>query len=72
MSQKDCVFIAHVHSNLPVVPHKAVAEVSMIRNLYERFVVVRIGWQSDPTDGLKSGWRQRSAVVVALVVPMQL
>ena len=44
------------------------AEVSKIRNLYERFVVVSHGWQSDPTDGSKSGWRQRSVVVVAIIV----
>ena len=41
----------------PVVPHKAVAEVSKIGNLWERFDVVSRGWQSDPTDGSKSGWR---------------
>ena len=38
---------------LPVVPHKAVAEVSKIGNLYERLVVVNQGWQSEATDGLK-------------------
>ena len=35
------------HINLPVVPHKAVAEVSRIRNLKERLVVVNHGWQSE-------------------------
>ena len=39
------------------VPHKAVAEVS-----------VNDGWQSEPTDGSKSGCRQRSVVVVVIVV----
>ena len=34
---------------VPVVPHKAVAEVSKIGNLEERFVVVSHGWQSKPT-----------------------
>jgi len=32
---------------LPVVPHKAVAEVSKIENLWERLVVVMHGWQSE-------------------------
>ena len=26
------------------------------------------GWQSEPTDGLKSGWRQRSVVVIVNMV----
>ena len=32
------------------------------------------GWQSDPADGSKSGWGQRSvvAVVVVIVVAMYL
>ena len=38
---------------LPVVPHKAVAEVSKIGNLWERLVVVNQGWQSESTDGPK-------------------
>ena len=37
--------------NLPVVPHKAVAEVSKIGNLKERLVVVNQGWQGESTDG---------------------
>ena len=41
---------------IPVVPHKAVAEVSKIGNLQERLVVVNQGWQSEATDGLKSAW----------------
>jgi len=41
---------------LPVVPHKAVAEVSKIGNLQERLVVVNCGWQSKSTDGPKGGW----------------
>ena len=45
----------HTHY-IPVVPHKAVAEVSKIGNLYERLVVVNQGWQSEATDGLKGGW----------------
>ena len=45
------------------VPHKAVAEVSQIGNLWERFLVVSHGWQSKSTEGSTSGWRQRSVVV---------
>ena len=41
-----CMFV-------PVVPHKAVAEVSKIGNLYERLLVVNHGWQSEATDGPK-------------------
>ena len=41
---------------LPVVPHKAVAEVSKIGNLWERLVAVNHGWQDEPTDGSKGGW----------------
>ena len=34
----------------------------------ERFVPVNdYGWQSEPADGSKGGWRQRSVVVVAVV-----
>ena len=40
---------------IPVVPHKAVAEVSKVENLYERLVVVNHGRQSKPTDGSKGG-----------------
>ena len=40
-------------SKLPVVPHKAVAEVSKIGNLYRSLVVVNYGWQSESTDGRK-------------------
>ena len=39
--------------NIPVVPHKAVAEASQIANLQERLVVVNLRWQSEPTAGLK-------------------
>ena len=45
----DSIFCAFI----PVVPHKAVAEVSKIGNLQERLVVVTQGWQSEATDGLK-------------------
>ena len=38
-------------SCIPVVPHKAVAEVSKIGNLQERMVVVSHGRQSEDTDG---------------------
>ena len=33
---------------IPVVPHKAVAEVSKMGNPEESLVVVNHGWQSDP------------------------
>jgi len=39
---------------LPVVPHKALAEVSKIGNL-ERLVVVSRGCQSEATDGPTGG-----------------
>ena len=41
--------------SIPVVPHKAVAEVSKIGNLQERLVVVNHGWQSESTDGPTGG-----------------
>ena len=50
------------------VPHKAVAGVSKIGNLEERFVVVCHGWQSKSTDGSKSGWKQSSVVVAVVIV----
>ena len=40
---------------IPVVPHKAVAEVSKLGNLQERLVVVNQGWQSESTDGPNGG-----------------
>ena len=49
------------------VTHKAVAEVSKIAN-YRRLVAVKHASQSKSTGGSKSGWRQRSAVVVAVVI----
>ena len=45
-----------MYIQIPVVPHKAVAEVSKTGNLWERLVVVNQGWQSEATDGLKGGW----------------
>ena len=44
------------YDTLPVVPHKAVAEVSKIWNLKERLAVVNHGWQSEPIDGPKGDW----------------
>ena len=35
---------------IPVVPHKAVAEVSKIGNLQEKLVVVNQGWRSEAAD----------------------
>ena len=49
------------------VPHKAVAEVSKIAK-YRRLVAVNHGSQSNSTDGSRSGWRQRSVVVVLVVL----
>ena len=39
---------------LPVVPHKAVAEVSKIGTIGEVIVVMN-GWLSEPIDGSKGG-----------------
>ena len=39
-----------------VVPHRAVAEVSNIGNVWERLVVVNRGWQSESADGPEGGW----------------
>ena len=44
-------------------PHKAVAEVSKIAD-YRRLVAVNHGSKKKPTDGSKSGWRQRKVVFV--------
>ena len=46
----------YISYTVPVVPHKAVAEVSKIGNLSERLVVATDGWQSESTDGPKGGW----------------
>ena len=37
---------------------------------YRRLVAVKDGSQSKSTDGSTSGWRQRSGVVVVIVVAM--
>jgi hypothetical protein len=44
-----------MYISLPVVPHKAVAEVLKIGNLEERLVVANHGWQSESTDGPTGG-----------------
>ena len=49
------------------VPRKAVAEVPKIAS-YRRLVAVNHGWQSQSTDGSKSGWKQRSVGVVVVVI----
>ena len=49
------------------VPHKAVGEVSKIAN-YRKLVAMNHGSQSRSTDGSKSGWRQRSVVVVVVLI----
>ena len=41
---------------IPVVPHKAVMEVSKIGNVWERLVVVNQGWQSEAAHGSKGDW----------------
>ena len=46
--------------SLPIVPHKAVAEISKIGNLLERWVVVTHGCQSEPTEGSTGGWISES------------
>ena len=48
--------LSNNYLHIPIVPHKAAAEVSKIGNLYERSVVVNPGWQSESTDGLKGAW----------------
>ena len=45
------IFTVNLISIFPVVPHKAVAEVSKIGNLKETLAVVNQGWQSESTDG---------------------
>ena len=30
------------------------------------------GWQSEPSNGSKSGWRQRSVVVVVVVIVVEV
>ena len=47
------IYIYSYILSVPVVRHKAVAEVSKIGNLWERLVVVNQGWQSEATDGSK-------------------
>ena len=50
------VVVIRIIVMIPVVPHKAVAEVSKTGNLQDRLVVVNQGWQSEATDGLKGAW----------------
>ena len=59
-------------ADVPVVPHKAVAEVSNIANYRRGLVVVSHGWQSKSTGGSKSGWRHRSVVVLVVVIVVAL
>ena len=53
------------------VPHKTVAEVSKIGNLW-RLVAVNDGSQGEPTDGPTSGWRQHSVVEVVVVIAVEM
>ena len=72
------VLHSHHHANhitvwtLPVVPHKAVAEVSKIGNLWERLVVVNRGWQSEPTDGSKGGWSVGLSICLSVYLSFDL
>ena len=50
-------------SSYQYVPYKVVAEVSNIAK-YRRLVALNHASESKSTDGPKSGWRQRSVVVV--------
>ena len=52
-SRENSGFLDISNQVVPVVPHKAVAEVAKIGNLQERLVVVNPGWQSEATDGSK-------------------
>ena len=52
-----CIYIyIHIYIYTPGVPHKAVAEISKIGNLWEMLAVVNHGWQGESTDGPKGGW----------------
>ena len=51
---------------IPVVPHKAVAEVSMIGNPEDSLVVANHGWQSKPTHGLNDGWSVGLSVCLSI------
>ena len=54
---QNCGITAEEHTRLlPVVPHKAVAEVSKIGILQERLAVVNHRWQNESADGPKGGW----------------
>ena len=57
----------NTYDSYQYVPHKAVAEVSKIAN-NRRLVAVNHASQSKSTDGSKSGWRQRSVIVVEVVI----
>jgi len=52
---------------IPVVTHKAAAEVSNMGNLQEGLVAVNHGWQSESTDGPKGGWSFGVLATVAMV-----
>ena len=52
--------------HLPVVPHNAAAELSKIGNLSDRLVVVNHGWQGEPTDGSRGGWRVGLSIYLSI------
>ena len=71
-SKKKCTATASCSLSIYIythqyVPHKAVAEVSKIEN-DRKLVAVNHASQSKSIDGSKSGWRQRSVVVVVAVL----
>ena len=56
---------------LPVIPHKAAAEVSKIAH-HRRLVAVNQGSQREPTDGPRSGWKLRSVTEVAVAIVVEM
>ena len=73
-----CVYIIYIYTNpntlLPICTAQGGGGSFKIPvgNIWERFVSVNNGWQSERTDGSKSGWRQRSVVFVVIAVARQL
>ena len=63
----DCFGFICCDNDIPVVPHKAVAEVSEIGNLQERLVVVNQEWQSESTDGSKGGWSLKLSIYLSIL-----
>ena len=53
-------------------PHKAVAEILKIGNLWERLAIVMHGWQSKSTDGSKCGWSVGLAICLSICLSNEL